>query len=134
MIALLVILICFAAALAWATYPIWDREAVALNLEIDMAALGQTFVARIAPTNAAGASAPVSDIVWDEVGDGYSVVPAPDGMSATLVADQAATGNSVRVTAVTKGGAELFAELALPDVVAPPDEEAVALNLTLDAA
>lgn len=132
MIALL-ILLCL-AALVWVTLPLWDREAAALNLEIDMAQLGQTLVARIAPTNAAGAPAPVFDIVWEEEGDSYSIVPAPDGLSATIVADAAGAGNVVVVHAVTRGGAILRETLALPDVDSPVDEEAVALNLSLDAA
>lgn len=131
MVAILFLSLIFLAAAAWVLHPLWS-EALRLNLtlETNMAVLGSTVVARIAPTNAAGAPAPVFTIEWFEDGDSYSLVPAPDGLSVTFVADAAGTGNRVTVTATTKGGSVLSASLDLPDVDAPVDEEAVALNLT----
>jgi hypothetical protein len=98
---------------------------------IRMAKIGDTFTARIAPTNAAGQPAPVSDVSFVEVGDGYTITLLPDGVSAILVADFASTGNSVEVTAFTASGKAITESVALPDVEANVDNEAVALNLTV---
>lgn len=148
MLELLILLI--AALLYWA---LTSREAVRLNLHIcgqetlspcgrwtlvtiygdhTMAKIGDVIVARIAPTNAAGAPAPVFNAEWSEAGDSYDFTVSPDGLSATFVAKVAGTLNFVQVTATTKSGASLFAEAALPDVeAAPVDEEAVSLGLTV---
>lgn len=96
-----------------------------------MAKIGDTFTGRIAPTNAAGAPAPVFDAVYMEDGDSYDFTVAPDGLSVTFVARAAGTGNLARVSALTKGGATLSEIQALPDVESPVDEEAVALNFTV---
>ena len=113
-----------------------DREAVRLNLTVDggcMAKIGDVLVARIAPTNVAGSPAPVFQADWLEMGDSYDVTPAPDGLSATLVARASGTGNFVSVSAITKSGATLSEQVALPDVEVAVDEEAVALNLIVGA-
>lgn len=93
--------------------------------------IGETVTATITPTNAAGLPAPVYDVVYEELGESYDITPAPDGLSAVLVARNVGTGNVVRVTATTKGGAILVREALLPDVESPVDEEAVELNLTV---
>lgn len=95
-----------------------------------MAQIGQTFIATIAPTTAGGLPAPVTGVVWT-VTDGYAVLSqAESGLSAVLQAKNAGTGNKVSVSAVSKAGITLTAEAVLADVEAP-DEEAVALNLTV---
>jgi hypothetical protein len=102
------------------------------SIEGAMAKIGESFTARIAPTNVAGAPAPVFSVEWFEDGDAFNVSPSPDGLSAVFTAVAASVGNVANVRATTKGGATLSASVALPDVEAPPvDEEAVALNLTL---
>lgn len=123
-------------------------EAVRLNLRIDcehcgeaqyceafkgylMAKIGDSFTARIAPTNAAGNPAQVFEVRYSEAGDCYDFTVAPDGLTAVFTAVAAGAGNSVSVTAITKGGATLSESLELPDVETPADEEAVALNLSL---
>jgi hypothetical protein len=98
---------------------------------MDMAKIGDSFTGRIAPTNAAGAPAPVFSQVYFEDGDSYDVSIAPDGMSAVFTANSAGTGNVAKVQAVTKGGALLTESVALPDVESSVDEEAVALNFTV---
>jgi hypothetical protein len=110
-----------------------DRnEAVRLNLQrMDMAKIGQSFQYKIAPTNAAGAPAPVSDILWGEDGDSYDLSVAPDGLTVTVVANSAGLGNVLFVSATTKGGLELRESITLEDVESPVDEEAVALNLSI---
>ena len=126
---------------------LFRKEAVRLNLRLyrpgydlprptwslTMARIGDTFVARIAPTNAAGAPAPVFGATYDEAGDSYDITAAPDGLSAVLVARQAGTGNSVQVFATTKSGATITEFLDLPDVEPNVDDEATKLNLTLEA-
>jgi hypothetical protein len=107
------------------------RYYVLLQGKQPMAKIGDTFTARIAPTNAAGQPAPVSDVSFVEVGDGYTITLLPDGVSAILVADFASTGNSVEVTAFTASGKAITESVALPDVEANVDNEAVALNLTV---
>lgn len=99
---------------------------------LDMAKIGDSFTARIAPTNAAGGPAPVFNVIYSESGDSYDISVAPDGLTAVLVAKSAGTDNVVHVEATTKGGALLFATAALPDVEAAVDEEAVKLNLTIE--
>lgn len=115
-----------------------SREASRLNLTIDggcMAKIGDSFVARIAPTNVAGQPAPVFNAVYIEEGDSYTVSPAPDGLSAVLTAVSSGAGNLVRVDAFSKGGVLLSEFRALADVESPPDaEEAVALNLSIQPA
>jgi hypothetical protein len=97
-----------------------------------MAKIGDSFTARIAPTNATGDPAPVFNVVWAENGDAFNVSAAPDGLSAVFTAIAAGASNEAFVIATSKGGATLEASVALPDVEAPPvDEEAVALNLTI---
>ena len=97
-----------------------------------MAKIGDTFVAKIAPTNAAGNPAPVFRAVYEERGDSYDVTVAPDGLSAVLVARNAGTGNQISVFATTKGGVLMVPEfLDLPDVEPNVDNEAVKLNLTV---
>ena len=129
---------------------LFRKEAVRLNLDVrakgnlaafaewikregDMAKIGDTFVARIAPTNAAGAPAQVFGASYQEDGDSYDITPAPDGLSAVLVARSSGTNNAVNVTATTKSGAELYESLDLPDVEPNVDEEATKLNLSLEA-
>ena len=128
------------------------KEAVRLNLHIDwrewarrdpveylrflkrrhMAKIGDSFTAKIAPTNAAGAPAPVFNVMWLETGDSYDISVAPDGLTAILTAKASGAANSVTVQATTRSGATLTATVNLADVEAPPvDEEAVALNLTV---
>jgi hypothetical protein len=96
-----------------------------------MAKIGDTFTARIAPTNAAGQSAPVFNVAWTELGDSYDITPAPDGLSATLIARAAGTLNQVEVSALTNGANTLTESVDLPDVEADVDLEALALNLTV---
>lgn len=97
-----------------------------------MAKIGDSFTAKIAPTNAAGAPAPVFSVVWFESGDSYDISASPDGLTAVLTAKASGAANSVTVQATTKSGATLTATVNLADVEAPPvDEEAVALNLTV---
>ena len=123
------------------------KEAVRLNLSIDthwlteawlagwigepMAKIGDSFTARIAPTNASGNPAPVFNVVYGEEGDSYDVSVAPDGLFATFTARAAGFGNVAYVVATTKGGAELCESVSLPDVEVAVDEEAVALNLSI---
>lgn len=97
-----------------------------------MAKIGDSFTATIHPTNAAGAPAPVFNVVWSEVGDSYDISVAPDGLTAILTAKASGNANAVEVSATTKSGATLTATVNLADVEAPPvDEEAVALNLSV---
>ena len=98
-----------------------------------MAKIGDKFTATIAPTNAAGKPAPVTEIFFDELSDLYDFVDrGKDGLSATFVAVKSGTGATVTVTAKSKSGATLTDAKPLPDVAEPPaDEEAVALNLTV---
>jgi hypothetical protein len=96
-----------------------------------LAKIGDTFTARIAPTNAAGQSAPVFNVAWTELGDSYDITPAPDGLSATLIARAAGTLNQVEVSALTNGANTLTESVDLPDVEADVDLEALALNLTV---
>jgi hypothetical protein len=96
-----------------------------------MAKIGDTFLAKIAPTNAAGNPAPVFGATYTEGGDSYDITPAPDGLSAVLVARAAGTGNFVDVNATTKSGNSIFESLALPDVEPNVDEEATKLNLSV---
>jgi hypothetical protein len=110
----------------WYAFLMWVHE----HEGSVMAKIGDTFTARIAPTNAAGQPAPVFDVVFTEVGDSYTFTVLPDG-SAVLVADAAGTGNSVEVEATTASGKVLRESVALPDVEANVDNEAVALNLTV---
>ncbi len=131
-------------------YRLRGQEAVRLNLRVlrrhrighgfiwipsegnRMAKIGDTFTATIAPTNAAGAPAPVFDSVFTEDSEAYDVVSiAADGLSAVLVAVAAGTGLSVFVSATTKSGKSLTDTKPLPDVVVPVDDEAVALNLSV---
>jgi len=108
-------------------------EAVQLNLRIRgkciVADINSVSNGSIAPTTAAGTSAPVSNVVWSTVPDGvYSVAPAADGLSAVYTAVGA--GSAVAsVSAVSKGGVTLTESKPLPDVVV--DQEAVALNLSI---
>jgi hypothetical protein len=108
------------------------KEAVRLNFTLSGACMakkiGDTVTGRIAPTNAAGAPAPVFSAVYVEEGDSYDVSIAPDGLSAVFTANSVGTGNVATVVAITKGGLELRESLALDDVESPVDEEAVALN------
>jgi hypothetical protein len=114
---------------------LFRKEAVRLNLYIEratyMAKIGDTFLAKIAPTNAAGNPAPVFGATYTEGGDSYDITPAPDGLSAVLVARAAGTGNFVDVNATTKSGNSIFESLALPDVEPNVDEEATKLNLSV---
>ena len=125
------------AAICWFVIAVDWYEAKRLNFTLEgcpMAKkIGETVTGRIAPTNAAGAPAPVFDVVYSEVGDSYDFTPAPDGLSVTFVAKAVGTGNVAHVSATTKGGALLTASIDLPDVEANVDEEAVNLNFTLDA-
>jgi len=98
--------------------------------EKHMAKIGDTFTARIAPTNAAGQPAPVSDVAYVASG-GYAVTPAPDGLSAVLVANAGGSGFTLTAIATTAHGASLSETVALPDVEVAVDDEAVALNLTV---
>jgi hypothetical protein len=95
-----------------------------------MAKIGDTFTARIRPTNAAGLPAPVFNVDFSEPSDLYDVVSV-NGDEAVFVAIAAGSGAFVNVTATTKGGVTLIESASLPDVEASPDEEAVALNLTV---
>ena len=97
----------------------------------NMAKIGDTFLAKIAPTNAAGNPAPVFGATYTEGGDSYDITPAPDGLSAVLVARVAGTGNQVNVTATTKSGGSISETIDLPDVEPNVDEEATKLNLTV---
>ena len=139
------------AYLRWLWYTLTGKEAVRLNLTyrarrlvvgprtyrpdrgIFMARIGDKFVASIAPTNAAGKPAPVTDAFFEELSDLYDVESvSADGLSATFVAVKSGSGATVTVTAKSKSGATLTDAKALPDVDEPaPDDEATALNLTV---
>ena len=106
----------------------WEYE---LLIGDDMAKIGDTFLAKIAPTNAAGNPAPVFGAFYSEQGDSYDIVTSPDGLSAVFVASAAGTGNEVTVEATTKSGQRLVEVVVLPDVEPNVDEEAVKLNLTV---
>ncbi len=132
---MLLLIVLLALAILWILASI-DDEAVALHLTIEgcMAKIGDSITARIAPTNLAGAAAPVFDVQWDDPGDAYDVSVSPDGLTATVVAKAAGSGVAV-VSAKTKSGTNLVDSKPLPDVdAAPVDEEAVALNLTVEGA
>jgi hypothetical protein len=119
------------------------KEAVRLNLWVyetgwpenciggDMAKIGDSFTARIAPTNAAGAPAPVFNVDYFEEGDSYDFSVAPDGLSVVFVARNVGVANLARVEARTNGGNVLTETVSLPDVEANVDLEAVALNFTV---
>lgn len=149
------------AYLRWLWYTLTGKEAVRLNLRVrnpgyewqliggdwvrfgprradifrryGMAKIGDKFTATIAPTNAAGKPAPVTDVFFEELSDLYDVESvSADGLSATFVAVKSGSGATVTVTAKSKSGATLTDAKALPDVDEPaPDEEATALNLTV---
>jgi len=148
------------AWLKWIFYTLTGQEAVRLNLRVNfverfvsgpyvvlhhipvellpilgvrMAKIGDKFVARIAPTNAAGKPAPVTDVLFAELSDRYDEVAVSDDVySVTFEAVVSGSGATVTVSGTSKSGAVLTAAAALPDVEAPPaDEEAVALNLTV---
>lgn len=107
--------------------------AVELNLRLHrhrhMAQIGDKFVATIAPTDASGNPAPVTNVNWSTAGGGYDV--AGVGNSATLRADNAGTGNTLTVTATASDGTSLTQTVPLDDVAAPVVPVAVALNLTV---
>lgn len=129
------LLLCAAIGLiAWLLHAAdhFRGDAVRLNLTVEtsMAKLGDTFTARIAPTNAAGQPADVFNVDYIPL-NGYSVAQAPDGLSAVLTAVAAGTGFVLTCTATTKHGARLTETVALPDVEADVDDEAVALGLTV---
>lgn len=137
-------MICLALAIliAGVIYIIIDREleqeASRLNVCVHrrhaMAKIGDTLNVTIAPTTAAGQPAPVFGVVYDPDSagfDGYDVTPSPDGLSAVLVAKASGTGFKLTVSATTKSGAPLSETVDLPDIDAPVDEEAVALNITV---
>lgn len=115
-----------------------QRPRLNLKVEGNMAQLqiGQTVVARIAPTAADGTAAPVTGVAFSADPDGvYTVVVNADG-SATYTAAAVGAGVLARVQAVSAGGVTLRDMQPLPDVVAvqpPPVPEAVALNLTISA-
>ena len=98
-----------------------------------MAQIGDRFTATIKPTNAKGDPAPVTDVLFEELTDQYDLFDvSADGLSATFVAVKPGTGAVVTVTAKSKSGVVLADTKPLPDVEPPaPDEEAVALNLTV---
>lgn len=116
------------------------REAVWLQLRVrwrgrlfyewehEMAKIGDTLSAKIAPTNSAGFAATVTDIAWTSSTPGYTVTPAADGLTASVTAVGTVTGASLGVTAKSQSGVSLTASAALPDVI---DNEATNLNLTV---
>jgi hypothetical protein len=128
-------LLCVAGSLlAYALCAIqtFTDETTHLNLSIKgtaMAKIGDSFVAKIAPTRLDGASAVVTDVVYSVDPAVYDIVVADDFLSATITAKAAGT-TTVRVTANSLGGVALTAEAAAP-VVEAEDLEAVALNLSI---
>lgn len=140
-------------AIVWLNRSLTDFEAERLNLTVtgtkvlpgvpgwtedwlvttflgdSMAKINDTLTAKIAPTNAAGASAPVFDVAY--FATGYTITPAPDGLSAVLVATSAGTGFKLTAVAHSAHGASLSQTVDLPDVDVAVDDEAVALNLTV---
>lgn len=112
------------------------RQAVLLNLKIKGNVMslnpGMTATAKIAPTDATGAPAPVTAVVYDVSPTGaYTIVPAADGLTAVYTAGAAAvTGPVATVKATSAGGVVLSDHAALPDIVLVTPE-ATALNLTV---
>jgi hypothetical protein len=94
-----------------------------------MAQVGDKFVATIAPTDAGGNPAPVTNVNWSTAGGGYDV--AGVGNSATLRADFPGTGNTLTVTATASDGSSLTQTVPLKDIAAPVVPVAVNLNLTV---
>jgi hypothetical protein len=126
-----------AALIAWCLCAIqeFERDAELLHLCIkgpDMAKIGDTFTATIAPTTADGSPAVVNTVVYAFNPEVYDVQVSDDSLSAVFTA-KAGGKSQLRVTARSLGGVDLADEKALPDVEAAPvpDLEAAALNLTI---
>ena len=109
-------------------------EAKRLNLHVHggchMAKIGDSFRATIAPTNAAGAPAPVSAVEFLTVGGSYNVVHVIGELTAVYTAVLPGSGNRVSVTATAKSGSTLADFADLPDVEEDA-EEATKLNLSV---
>lgn len=109
------------------------RVAVHLNLRLHrlrhMAQIGDKFLATIAPTDASGNPAPVTNVNWSTAGGSYDVQGV--GNSATIRADFAGASQTLTVTATASDGTSLTQTVPLDDVAAPVVPVAVALNLTV---
>lgn len=134
----------FAVPIALAIAPLFHRHFhrlrhIRLNLRITgicrghiMSAIGDKFIASIAPTNAEAQPAVVSNVVFTCDSPAYTVTVNADG-TATYVATVAGDGNAV-VTATSAAGVSLTDTKPLPTVAVAVDPEATALNLSVAAA